>query len=56
MRYDRTVGGLTNALADVVNADDGVLAKMSSAGYAYCASLSWESIARKTLDEMNQTL
>jgi glycosyltransferase involved in cell wall biosynthesis len=56
MRYDRTVGGLTNALADVISADDGVLAKMSSAGYAYCASLSWESIARKTLDEMNQTL
>jgi glycosyltransferase involved in cell wall biosynthesis len=56
VRYDRTVDGLTDALADLIRADDGVLAKMSNAAYAYCESLSWESIARKTLDEMNQTL
>jgi glycosyltransferase involved in cell wall biosynthesis len=56
IRYNRTGHGLTNALADVIRADDGVLAKMSDAGYAYCASLSWESIARKTLNEMNQAL
>jgi glycosyltransferase involved in cell wall biosynthesis len=56
IRYDRTVNGLTNALADLIRADDGVLAKMSNAGDAYCASLSWESIARKTFDEMSLTL
>jgi glycosyltransferase involved in cell wall biosynthesis len=56
MRYDRTVEGLTKSLADLIGADGSVLAKMSEAGYAYCASLSWESIARKTLDEMDQTL
>jgi glycosyltransferase involved in cell wall biosynthesis len=56
LRYDRTVEGLTSALANLISADADVLAKMSNAGYAYCASLSWESIARKTVDEMNQTL
>jgi glycosyltransferase involved in cell wall biosynthesis len=56
LRYDRTVEGLSGALADLITADPGVLAKMSDAGYAYCASISWESIARKTVDEMNQTL
>jgi glycosyltransferase involved in cell wall biosynthesis len=56
IRYDRTVAGLTNALTDFIHADDDAVAKMSIAGYSYCASLGWESIARKTLDEMNQTL
>lgn len=56
IRYDRTVEGLTSALADLIRADGDVLAKMSSAGYAYCASLSWGSIAQRTLDEMNLTL
>jgi glycosyltransferase involved in cell wall biosynthesis len=56
VRYDRTVDGLTDALAGLIRADDGVLANMSDAGYAYCTSLTWESIARRTFDEMNQTL
>jgi glycosyltransferase involved in cell wall biosynthesis len=56
LRYDRSVEGLTSALVNLIGADADVLAKMSNAGYAYCASLSWESIARKTVDEMNQTL
>jgi glycosyltransferase involved in cell wall biosynthesis len=54
VRYDRTVQGLTGALCDLVLADASVLAKMSDAAYAYCASISWHSIARKTLDEMSQ--
>jgi glycosyltransferase involved in cell wall biosynthesis len=56
VRYDRTADGLAGALADLIRADADVLAKMSSAGYAYCASLSWESIARKTFEEMRLTL
>jgi glycosyltransferase involved in cell wall biosynthesis len=56
LKYDKTVEGLTNALASLISADAAVLAKMSNAGYAYCASISWESIARKTVDEMNQSL
>jgi glycosyltransferase involved in cell wall biosynthesis len=55
-RYDRTVTGLTSALMDLIRADADTVAKMSDAGYSYCASLSWDSIARKTLDEMKQTL
>ena len=53
IRYDRTTQGLTNTLADLVRADGSEFAKMSDAGYAYCASLSWESIAQKTFDAMN---
>jgi glycosyltransferase involved in cell wall biosynthesis len=56
IRYDRTVPGLTSALEDLVRADSAVLAKMSDAGYAYCASLSWASIAQKTLNEMSLVL
>lgn len=56
MRYDRTSQGLTNALADLARADSSVFAKMSDAGYSYCASISWESIARQTLNAMNLTL
>ncbi len=56
IRYDRTVDGLINALTDLIYADSGVLAKMSTAGYAYCESISWESIARKTFAEMSLTL
>jgi glycosyltransferase involved in cell wall biosynthesis len=56
IRYDRTTQGLTNALADLARADSAVFAKMSDAGYAYCESLSWESIARKTLDAMSLIL
>jgi glycosyltransferase involved in cell wall biosynthesis len=54
VRYDRTVQGLVLALSDLAFADASVLAKMSDAAYAYCASISWQSIARKTLDEMSQ--
>lgn len=53
IRYDRTVQGLAAALSDVVLADAAVLAKMSAAAYAYCASISWQAIARKTLDEIS---
>jgi glycosyltransferase involved in cell wall biosynthesis len=56
IRYDRTTQGLTNALADLADADSAVFAKMSDAGYAYCASLSWASIARKTFNEMSLIL
>jgi glycosyltransferase involved in cell wall biosynthesis len=56
VRYDRTTEGLTAALADLVRTDGAVLAKMSDAGYAYCASISWASIARRTYDEMRSTL
>lgn len=56
IRYDRTVQGLTAALAELVMADESVLAKMSDAAYVYCASISWQSIARKTLDEISQTV
>jgi glycosyltransferase involved in cell wall biosynthesis len=55
VRYDGTVSGLTNALADLIRADEGALSKMSDAGYTYCESISWESIARKTFEEMNLT-
>jgi len=56
IRYDGTMQGLTKALADLARADSAVFAQMSDAGYAYCASLSWESIARKTFDAMRLTL
>jgi glycosyltransferase involved in cell wall biosynthesis len=52
VRYDGTAQGLSGALAEVVLADAGVLAKMSSAAYAYCAAMSWSEIADRTLREM----
>lgn len=55
-RYDRTADGLTAALVDLIRADDDALAEMSNAGYAYCESLSWKSIAQQTLDEMDKAL
>ena len=54
IRYDRTVQGLTAALSEIILAEVCVLAKMSDAAYEYCASISWGSIARKTLDELSQ--
>lgn len=54
IRYDRTILGLTDALSVVVLADTSVMTRMSDAAYAYCESISWESIARRTLSEMNQ--
>lgn len=56
IRYNRTIQGLTSALGDLLRADSDVFVKMSDAGYAYCASLSWESIARKTCDALTQIL
>ena len=56
IRYDGTIQGLTNALADLIRADSNVYAKMSAAGYSYCASISWESIARQTFRAMNLIL
>jgi glycosyltransferase involved in cell wall biosynthesis len=56
IRYDRTIQGLTSALADLIRADSGVYAKMSEAGYAYCASISWKSIAQETSYAMSQIL
>lgn len=54
--YDRTNQGLTRALTDLARADSSVLAKMSQAGYAYCKSISWESIAQQTLNALNEIL
>jgi glycosyltransferase involved in cell wall biosynthesis len=56
IRYDRTIQGLTNALADLIRADSDAYAKMSAAGYSYCASISWESIARQTFRAMSLIL
>jgi glycosyltransferase involved in cell wall biosynthesis len=52
IRYDQTVQGLSAALADVILADPSVLAKMSSAAYAYCSATGWSEIAERTLREI----
>ena len=52
IRYDGTVPGLGAALSSVILADASVLAKMSSAAYAYCAATSWSEIAERTLREI----
>ena len=52
VRYDGTAQGLAGALAGIILADASVLAKMSSAAYAYCAATGWSEIAEKTLREM----
>jgi glycosyltransferase involved in cell wall biosynthesis len=56
IRYDGTTQGLTNALVDLARADTAVFTKMSDAGYTYCASLSWESIAQATFNAMSLLL
>jgi glycosyltransferase involved in cell wall biosynthesis len=56
IRYDRTIQGLTAVLADLTNADGSLLAKMSEAGYSYCESISWESIARETFNAISLIL
>jgi hypothetical protein len=53
-RYDGTVSGLVDALADVTNADAAVLAKMSAEAYAYCSAVSWGEIARATTDNLKR--
>jgi glycosyltransferase involved in cell wall biosynthesis len=52
VRYDGTTRGLRGALADLIVADPTVLAKLSSAAQAYCATSSWDEIAGKTLAEI----
>lgn len=52
VRYDGTVHGLEGALADMARADASVLAKMSDEAYSYCASISWDEIAKATLSNM----
>lgn len=52
VRYDGTVHGLEGALADMARADPSVLAKMSAEAYSYCASISWDEIAKATLSSM----
>ncbi len=56
VRYDGTLAGLTNALANLILADASVLAKMSAAGYAYCSAINWSVIAKMTFDEMTRIL
>jgi glycosyltransferase involved in cell wall biosynthesis len=54
MRYDETVEGLSEALAELAAVDAGALAAMSAAGVAYCAEISWESIGRRMFDELQR--
>lgn len=56
IRYDGTSQGLGSALASVITADASVLAKMSSAAYAYCATTGWSEIAERTLAEIARCL
>jgi glycosyltransferase involved in cell wall biosynthesis len=56
VRYDGTTQGLSDALASIILADAGVLAKMSSAAYEYCAAMSWSQIAETTLAELARCL
>lgn len=51
-RYDGAGEGLTPALTEAILADDARLARMSAAARAYCASISWDEIAKQTLDVM----
>ena len=54
VRYDGTAQGLSRALGGIIQANAAVLAKMSSAAYAYCAATSWTEIAERTLAEIAQ--
>lgn len=56
VRYDESTQGLAKAIRDLGRIDVSVLDKMSSAGLEYCASVSWDSIARLTYDQMRQCL
>jgi glycosyltransferase involved in cell wall biosynthesis len=53
VRYDGTPRGLATALAELIRADTETLGKMSLSGYDYASSVSWHSIARKTLEAMS---
>lgn len=54
VRYDNTTEGLSRALADLATANAEVLAKMSAAGRAYCAEISWDSIAERMFQELER--
>jgi glycosyltransferase involved in cell wall biosynthesis len=56
VRYDGTALGLRGVLASIIVADAGVLAKMSSAAYEYCAAMSWSQIAERTIGEIARCL
>jgi len=53
-RYDGTVSGLVDALADVASSEAAVLSKMSAHAYAYCSGISWSEIAGVTFDNLKQ--
>jgi hypothetical protein len=55
-RYDGTLEGLRCALAEAVLAEASTLARMSAAADAFCASRSWDEIAKQTLDVMRKVL
>lgn len=51
-RYDRSIPGLTAALAQAASVDADVLAKMSSAALAYAGRHNWADIAAETRDQI----
>jgi glycosyltransferase involved in cell wall biosynthesis len=54
LRYDRTVEGLSGALAYLAVADADVLTTMSIAGEAYCAEIRWEPIGQRMFEEVRR--
>jgi glycosyltransferase involved in cell wall biosynthesis len=52
VRYEGTVGGLTEALAWVAEADGDTLAAMAAAARRYAQTLSWTEIAEATVAEI----
>jgi glycosyltransferase involved in cell wall biosynthesis len=56
VRYDGTMQGLANAVTSIAFIDASELARMSSAAYAYCAAMSWDEIAERTLTAMREIL
>jgi glycosyltransferase involved in cell wall biosynthesis len=56
LRYDGSVAGLTDALADLASADRSRLAAMSAAASGYSAQVSWHDIAVATLAAMESVV
>jgi glycosyltransferase involved in cell wall biosynthesis len=52
LRYDGKVPALAAALAQLAQADDGMLATMSAAARSYASRLTWREIAERTMTEM----
>lgn len=52
IRYDGTVRGLSNALAEIALAEASTLVKMSAAAYECTSWTSWTEIAERTLREI----